>query len=297
MIYYLSETTGWSPTFAGVPTKEIPLWYTSDGTQSTITGLDYWYTGHLPLPAILDGCPVTSIDNWAFSYCTFLTSVAIPASVTDIGNNAFNSCSALVAIDVSANNPNYASSDGVLFDKALETLITCPGGRIGSYTIPDGTTHIGEDAFESCEFLSSVTVPASVTSIGGDAFQRCPILTAVLFTGDAPTPGYSVFYDTPATVYYLPGKNGWTSSTFAGRPAVCWNPVFSSATPASGAFSLTLSGNANASLTVYIEASESLTSPDWVILDRITIPAGGTVTFTDTDFGTYPARFYRVTLP
>ena len=85
MIYYLSETTGWSPTFAGVPTKEIPLSYehTHSDTQIRITDLADWYAGHLPLPAILDGCPVTSIDNWAFSYCTFLTSVAIPASVWD----------------------------------------------------------------------------------------------------------------------------------------------------------------------------------------------------------------------
>ena len=380
VLYYFPGATGWPAYSHGIPTQEVPLSYehTHSDTQIRIKKLADWYAGHLPLPPTLSGRPVTAIAAYAFYNCTNLTSVTIPASVASIGNDAFFSCSSLTSIGVAAHNDtyasidgvlfdkpletlivcpggfsgsftlpdstanigefaftyckaltavtigrsvtgidenafggnpsltsinvhaanqHYASIDGVLFDKALETLITCPGGRIGSYTIPDGTTHIGEDAFESCEFLSSVTVPASVTSIGGDAFQRCPILTAVLFTGDAPTPGYSVFYDTPATVYYLPGKNGWTSSTFAGRPAVCWNPVFSSATPASGAFSLTLSGNANASLTVYIEASESLTSPDWVILDRITIPAGGTVTFTDTDFGTYPARFYRVTLP
>ncbi|HOF62513.1 MAG TPA: leucine-rich repeat protein [Candidatus Latescibacteria bacterium] len=165
--------------------------------------------------------------------------------------------------------------------------------ELGGYPV----TAIGDWVFFWHSPLTSVTIPNSVTHIGQEAFHRCPILTAVLFTGDAPDTGWHTFYDTPATVYYLPGKNGWTSSTFAGRPAVCWNPVFSSASPASGAFNLTLSGNANASLTVYIEASESLTSPDWVILDRITIPAGGTVTFTDTDFGTYPSRFYRVTLP
>ena len=378
ILYYFPGATGWPAYSHGIPTQEIPLEYTSDGTQITIKKLADWYAGHLPLPPTLSGCPVTAINSFAFYNCTNLTSVTIPASVSSIGNYAFFSCSSLTSIGVAAHNDTYASIDGVLFDKALETLIVCPGGfsgsftvpdsttnigefaftfcraltavtigrgvtginenafggnpsltsinvhasnqhyasidgvlfdkalktliacpegRVGSYTIPNGTTHIGEGAFESCEFLSSVTVPASVTSIGQEAFHRCPILTAVLFTGDAPTPGYSVFYDTPATVYYLPGKNGWTSSTFAGRPAVCWNPVFSSASPASGAFNLTLSGNANASLTVYIEASESLTSPDWVILDRITIPAGGTVTFTDTDFGTYPSRFYRVTLP
>jgi len=80
-------------------------------------------------------------------------------------------------------------------------------------------------------------------------------------------------------------------------PTVCWNPVFSAASPVSGAFVLTLTGNATAVLPVYLEASDSLTPPDWSILDRITIPAGGTVTFTDDDAGLYPSRFYRITFP
>ena len=118
----------------------------------------------------------------------------------------------------------------------------------------------------------------------------------VLFTGDKPTPGTDVFVNTSTTIYYLPGRANWRT-TFAGRPAVCWNPVFSAASPASGAFALTLTGNAIAALPVYLEASDSLTPPDWSILDRITIPAGGTVTFTDDDAGLFPSRFYRITFP
>ncbi len=380
ILYYLSGATGWPAYSHGIPTQEIPLSYeiTHSGTQIRLKKLADWYVGHLPLPATLSGRPVTAIAAYAFYSCTHLTSVTIPGSVSAIGDSAFRYCSSLTSIDVSAHNdayasidgvlfdkpletliqcPNaysgpfvipdsttnisghafahcealtavtigrgitdiggyafygcssltsinvhtsnqhYASTDGILFDKALETLITYPGGRVGSYTIPSGTTHIGERALESCGFLSSVTIPASVTDIGDSAFYQCPALTAVLFTGTPPTPGSNVFLSTPATVYYLPGKDGWTSSTFAGRRAVCWDPVFSSAAPASGAFRLTLSGNADASLPVRIEASESLTSPDWVILDCITIPVYGTATFTDTDSGSYPARFYRVTFP
>jgi hypothetical protein len=86
-----------------------------------------------------------------------------------------------------------------------------------------------------------------------------------------------------------------------GYPTVCWNPAFSSASPprftASGAFVLTLTGNATAVLPVHLETSDSLASPDWSILSDTTIPAGGTVTFTDDKAGLFPSRFYRVTFP
>ena len=38
------------------------------------------------------GYSVTSIGNYAFEYCSSLTSVTIPNSVTSIGDYAFNHC-------------------------------------------------------------------------------------------------------------------------------------------------------------------------------------------------------------
>ena len=34
----------------------------------------------------------TTIENWAFWYCTGLTSITIPSSVTSIGYGAFDGC-------------------------------------------------------------------------------------------------------------------------------------------------------------------------------------------------------------
>ena len=69
-----------------------------------------------------------------------------------------------------ANNPAYSSVAGVLFDKNQTTLIQYPGGKAGSYTIPDSVTSIGGAAFACCS-LTSVTIPDSVTSIGELAFD------------------------------------------------------------------------------------------------------------------------------
>ena len=237
---------------------------------------------------------VTSIGAYAFSWCAALTSVMISSSVTNIGDGAFSNCSSLTNITVSAGNPKYADRGGVLFDRSLTTLIQYPCGRSGSYTIPGDVTSIGAYAFSWCAALTSVMISNGVANIGNRAFTQCGSLAVVLFTGNAPTAGNLVFDGTPATLYYFPDTEGWSSS-FANRPAVCWNPAFSSTSSASGMFAFTLTGDADANIPVRIEASDSLTAPFWSAVTDTTIPASGTLNFTDAD--TRPSRFYRLTFP
>lgn len=47
------------------------------------------------------------------------------------------------------------------------------------FSIPDGITHIGEDAFHGCGSLKSVTIPSSVTRIERFAFFDCNRLTSI----------------------------------------------------------------------------------------------------------------------
>ena len=46
------------------------------------------------------GSAVTSIGNYAFYYCSDLTSVTIPSSVTSIGDYAFSGCSNLTSVTI-----------------------------------------------------------------------------------------------------------------------------------------------------------------------------------------------------
>ena len=93
------------------------------------------------------GAQVTSIGFAAFDNCDYLTSVSLPASVTNIvddgGDGPFYDCETLTNITVDASNPAYSSLNGVLFDKAQQTLLECPCDLGGSYSIPDSVTSIG----------------------------------------------------------------------------------------------------------------------------------------------------------
>ncbi|GHT51672.1 hypothetical protein AGMMS49982_09730 [Bacteroidia bacterium] len=133
-------------------------------------------TGALTIPN-----SVTYIGGGAFSSCIGLTSVTIPNSVTAIDNSAFYGCSGLTAINVDGANTRYSSVDGVVFNKAQDTLVMYPAGKQGAYTIPNSVTAIGNYAFYGCSGLTgALTIPNSVTAIGNNAFYNCSGLTGAL---------------------------------------------------------------------------------------------------------------------
>ncbi len=127
--------------------------------------------------AIPDG--VKTIGDYAFFNCDDMYYATIGSGVTTIGDYAFGYCNSLSEIRVSEDNSNYASDNGILYNKAMTTLICCPGGKSGSLTIPSSVTSIEGAAFQMCHLLTSVTIPNSVTSIGGAAFYNCDSLTNV----------------------------------------------------------------------------------------------------------------------
>ena len=126
---------------------------------------------------------VRSIGERAFYKCTGLKSITIPDSVESIGVIAFSDCSNLTEIIVDSGNNSYASQDGVLFSKNLETLICCPEGKTGTFIIPDDVKIIEYGTFYNCNNLISIVIPNSVTSIGDSAFYGCDNLMNIHYKG------------------------------------------------------------------------------------------------------------------
>lgn len=122
---------------------------------------------------------VGSIGGHAFYECSSLVSIDIPGSVASIGDWAFSGCDKLTSINVAQDNTSYASLDGVLFNKHIDTILAFPGGRVGAYAIPESTTSIGISAFQYSHSLTSIDIPNSITEIGTQAFRGCDALTSI----------------------------------------------------------------------------------------------------------------------
>ncbi|MBR6035246.1 MAG: leucine-rich repeat protein [Paludibacteraceae bacterium] len=121
---------------------------------------------------------VMSIGESAFSFCAYLVSIDLPAGLTSIGG-AFYSCGALSSISVPEENEHFCDIDGVLFNKQKTVLIKYPAHREGdSYTVPEGVTSIGQDAFDH-SILKTINLPKSLTDIGAGAFDYCYALKAI----------------------------------------------------------------------------------------------------------------------
>ena len=127
---------------------------------------------------------VTSIGNYAFYGCVYLTAVTIPDSVTSIGLGAFDECYNLTSV-----------------------------------TIPNTVTTIDMYAFDGCSKLSSVVIPESVTTIRSNTFNWCSALTNVIIKGN-PSVNSNAFNSTTKLekIYVIEGKGYSPTDTIAGKP-------------------------------------------------------------------------------
>jgi hypothetical protein len=156
------------------------------------------------IPAMIDGSPVTTIGDRAFSGCTSLRSISIPSSVTAIGDWAFASCSSLRSISIPSSVT--AIGEGAFAGCSSLSSISIPSGvtaigegafdgcsSLSSISIPSGVTAIGDGAFVSCSSLTSISIPSGVTAIGDRAFWGCSSLTSISIPSSVTTIGYAVF--------------------------------------------------------------------------------------------------------
>ncbi len=115
---------------------------------------------------------VKGIGKEAFKGIEGITSVKLGAKIKKITVWGFIKCSDLLDINVSKNNPNYSSRDGVLYNKDGTVLLFMPQGR-SELVIPEGVVEIGDFAC-SCAFkLNKVVLPSTLKTIGKEAFLHC----------------------------------------------------------------------------------------------------------------------------
>lgn len=161
--------TGWSTVATQIEAIATPEWpVTLDGVtyNSTADSGTAYVTGftnrskqcNVTIQKMVQGLPVTSIDARALNH-SWMTTVAVPATVTEIGANAFADCSDLTAVSLPSGLTQIADD---LFSYCTQ-LAKCD--------IPEGVTTIGSRAFKDCRALSSLTLPATVNNLGTNCFD------------------------------------------------------------------------------------------------------------------------------
>ena len=117
----------------------------TDGVTSIGNGTFMWCSS---LESIMIPDSVTSIATDAFNSCKSVSGITIPKNVTEIGLRAFADCASLTEIKVSDENSNYASVDGVLYNKDKTSVVCYPAGiKDSNYKIIDGVTTIERESF------------------------------------------------------------------------------------------------------------------------------------------------------
>ncbi len=159
--------------------------YTSNDVIGTCA-----FSGCSGLTSLTLPAGITEIGDWAFNGCSGLTSLTLPAGITWIGDGTFDGCSGLTSFTLPAGITRIG--DGTFSGCSGLTSFTLPAGitwigdgtfdgcsGLTSLNLPDGITHIGSSAFSGCSGLTSLTLPDGITYTGSSAFSGCSGLTSL----------------------------------------------------------------------------------------------------------------------
>ena len=125
---------------------------------------------------------VTHIEYQSFRNCENLETISIPSTVNNIENPGMLSYynKSLTHINVAPSNLNFASVDGILFNKAKTALLKYPDGKVESdYVLPSTVFTISEYAFSGNQNLKNLQIGNQVTTLGSAALYDMKSLETV----------------------------------------------------------------------------------------------------------------------
>ncbi len=141
-----------------------------------------WYEYRESIKSVCIGNGATSVGNYAFWWCDYITIIDIPESVKRIGSYAFYHCTGLSSVII---------PDGV---QEISEYVFFSCANLASVTLPNSTTSIANHAFNGCSSLASITIPDGMMKIGEYAFAGCNLLTFIYMPKSVIDIGEGAFY-------------------------------------------------------------------------------------------------------
>ena len=140
--------------------------------------------------------------------------IDIPKYLTDFEIKVFYDLPNLETINVNENNADFASYNGVIYNKEKTTLLFHPRANVQT-TALSTVTSIASKAFYYNSKLTSFTIPADVTAIPDYCFESCSSLTAVDMSAAAITQIGKYAFTASALTGITLGSSMKTVSNFA----------------------------------------------------------------------------------
>lgn len=120
---------------------------------------------------------VDVVNDWAFEGNGYLESIYVSENVS-YQFCSFGHCAALQEIEVSENNANYSSKDGVFYTKDGTILLYYPAGKKEtSFEVPEQVEELEFNAFLQNGYLKSVTIPEGISVLKAFLFKEAESLT------------------------------------------------------------------------------------------------------------------------
>lgn len=141
-----------------------------------------------------EGAASVCLSDSMFEGCAALETVELSDGVHDIvsggnviasawGNGVFDGCAALKEFRVSEGNPQYASFDGVLYNKDFTEIVKCPAAKEGVFDIHENCESIRAGALEGCAGITELQVPGGFP-FDVDLLKYFPGVKSIVFEGE-----------------------------------------------------------------------------------------------------------------